>query len=126
MTIKANVRVNVFKLDTTMGMLVSQELLNNRRLGKGTVITWVCGHGGDVWLVKHSDDTQAVYSTEEMVPIFGVICRKCGKEMEIGDIRTVADRAIVDWVFENTTAGIGIHRCECDERIFLIASKEDE
>ena len=123
--IKANIRVKVFELNTTMGMLISQELLDNRRLGKGTVITWVPGHGGDVWLVVHLDGVQSVYSTEEMKPLYGVICRECGEEMEVSDIRTVADKAIVELILDNTDSGIGVYRCKCGSRIYLLCKKEE-
>ena len=124
--IKANIYVNVFELNTTKGIFASDELLNNRRLGIGKVLCYVPGHGGDVWCIEHPNKTQAVYSTEEMVPVYAVFCKKCGNPMDASDIKTVADKAIVDLILEETNSGIGINRCECGERVYLLCKKEDD
>lgn len=117
--------VNVFELKTIMGMFVTANLLTNRRLGSGKVLFWIPGHGGDVWLIEHPDKTRAVYSTNEMVPVYAILCKKCGKQMDTSEIKTVADKAIVDMILESTDLGIGINRCECGERVYILTKKED-
>ncbi len=124
--IKANIYVNVFELHSTMGMFVSKKLLDNRRLGFGKVVNYVPGHGGDVWFVNHPDGTQAVYSTEEMVPVHAIICMKCNGMTNISEIQTVADKGIVDLVLRKTDLGVGIYRCECGERIYLLCKKKED
>lgn len=123
--IKGGIYVNVFELKTIMGMFVTADLLTNRRLGNAKALYWIPGHGGDVWLAEHPDGTRAVYSTNEMVPVHAIFC-KCGKQMNISEIKTVADRAIVDLVLENTNSGVGIWRCECGDRVYILAKKEDD
>lgn len=124
-TIAKEMYVNVFELESVVGMFVTADLLANRRLGNGKVLRWIPGHGGDVWLIEHPDGTRAVYSIDEMVPVHAIFC-KCGEQMNISEIKTVADRAIVDLVLENTNSGVGIWRCECGDRVYILAKKEDD
>lgn len=46
----------------------SQSLITNRRHGRGTVLGWVPGYGGDLWYVAHGKGTniQAVYLISEL------------------------------------------------------------
>jgi hypothetical protein len=42
------------KLETTQGMLVAQRHLNGRRPNAlGIIISWVPGHGGDAYWIRH-------------------------------------------------------------------------
>jgi len=54
------------RLGTTAGMIVHHSYLDARRAGqKGKLLTWVPGHGGDVWLIEHEGGQQAVYAYTE-------------------------------------------------------------
>lgn len=54
------------RLGTTRGFIVPRRYLDARRAGqKGTLKTWVPGHGGDVWLIEHEDGQQSVYAYTE-------------------------------------------------------------
>ena len=50
------------RLGSTAGMMVHRSYLDARRAGeKGKLLTWVPGHGGDLWLIEHEDGRRAVY-----------------------------------------------------------------
>ncbi len=52
--VKAELKVRTTKLEDTQGMLIAQRHLSVRKEGiTGTVLSYVPGHGGDVWFVKH-------------------------------------------------------------------------
>lgn len=60
-------KVKVVKLEPIIGIFASEQLLNNRQVyAVGEVLSWVPGHGGDVWHVEHSDGSRAVYNTDEL------------------------------------------------------------
>lgn len=65
--VKAKMRVKtVDPLGDVTGMMVVATQLANRTAGKvGTVEGYVPGHGGDVWWVRHDDDTVAPYTFDE-------------------------------------------------------------
>ena len=65
-TLRPGLPVRVTKLGTTDGLLIVPERLSLRRTGRGELIRTVDGHGGDVWWVKHPDDTVSAYSVSEM------------------------------------------------------------
>ena len=50
---------------------------------------------------------------------------KCGREMVPTEIRTVADKAVVELVQKNVNAKIGIYRCTEGHRVFLIADNDE-
>jgi hypothetical protein len=62
-------RIKIHTLEKRTGIFVSDKLWNNRQLGYATLITWVSGHGGDVWKAKNDDGTNAVYSTTEFTVV---------------------------------------------------------
>lgn len=54
-------------LSDMAGSGVNRDALKNRRAGSvGTVEAFVPQQGGEVWLVKHSDNTLGVYHHEEL------------------------------------------------------------
>jgi hypothetical protein len=56
----------VTKPGTTKGMIVKQEYIDRREVGKEVVVLdYVPGHGGDVWFVKQ-DNGIAVYTFSEL------------------------------------------------------------
>lgn len=56
-------------LGETKGMFVANRYRANRRAGaEGKVLNFVAGHGGEVWFVKHADETIAAYAISEMIP----------------------------------------------------------
>lgn len=65
--VKIGLKVEITKLeDNTRGMFVAKKHLDVRRVGaKGTVVGYVPGHGGDVWWVRHDDETVGVYIFDE-------------------------------------------------------------
>lgn len=53
-------------LGTIAGMVVRQRLFQNRtRNHQGTVLGWVPGHGGDVWVIEDRHGYLAVNSHDE-------------------------------------------------------------
>ncbi len=55
-----------FKKDATIGFLVAQKNLDNRKNDViGRVIGYVPGCGGDVWWVNHQDDSVGPYVYDE-------------------------------------------------------------
>jgi len=58
----------VAPLHGTGGFLIAEKHIEARRPGAwGELGSWVGGHGGDVWWVRHADMTAAAYSTCEFV-----------------------------------------------------------
>jgi hypothetical protein len=50
--------------------LVKQKYIDARRAGvKGTYIGWVPGAGGDVWWVRHEDDSVGAYMFTEILDV---------------------------------------------------------
>ena len=66
--VKIGQRIVTTELGPTAGMMISPKHLAVRQQGKqGEILSYVPGHGGDVWWVKHIDDgTIAAYSVSEM------------------------------------------------------------
>lgn len=53
MKIQSGMRVRVIADEGTTGMFIKPDILNRREIGKtGTVVSYVPGHGGDVWFVE--------------------------------------------------------------------------
>jgi len=66
-SIKPGLRVSITRLETTTGILVKPNHLEVRRVGAvGAVMSYVPGHGGDVWWVQHdgTDEVGAYMFTE--------------------------------------------------------------
>ena len=58
--------ITSYELGTTDGMFISLNNLNNRKRNcKGKLLSYVPGHGGDVWFIKHSKNDIAAYSINE-------------------------------------------------------------
>ena len=65
--VKVGMKVVTGNLSSTDGMLVKETQLLARKEGLfGEVLGFVAGHGGDVWWVKHSDDSVGAYSYLEI------------------------------------------------------------
>lgn len=61
----------VEELGTTKGMLINIRHLEARESNKfGVVGGYVPGHGGDVWWVRHEDDTVGAYAVGEFNPFY--------------------------------------------------------
>jgi len=59
--IKPGIWVKVHTLGSTRGFLINPKNLGYRREGAvGQVMTWVPGHGGDVWWVQHHDNPDEI------------------------------------------------------------------
>lgn len=54
--------------DDTRGFIVAEENMSVRKAGIGRVLSFVPGHGGDVWFVEHPDRSIGAYSTKEFAP----------------------------------------------------------
>lgn len=67
---KPGLRVRTLSLGGTEGFLVADRYLTARKPGRlGTAMTFVPGHGGDVWTVRHDgkdDEDIAVYVFTEL------------------------------------------------------------
>lgn len=67
--VKVGLKVKTTKLGDSKGMMVAQEHLDARQPDKeGEVTGYVPGHGGDVWWVKHNDNTTGAYVFSEFQP----------------------------------------------------------
>ena len=68
--VKPGLRVKVTHIGKTTGMIIHQKHLRVRRKGiTGTVTSYVPGHGGDVWFVKHDEaDVIGAYVFTELEP----------------------------------------------------------
>ncbi len=67
--VKTKLKVKITRLESTTGMLIKKEYLDNRKLGAvGEIVNWVPGHGGDVWWVKHDSGEVAAYCFTEFDP----------------------------------------------------------
>ncbi len=54
------------KLGDTKGFLINKKNLDARTPNSvGTVLNWVPGHGGDVWWIKHQDNSVGAYLFNE-------------------------------------------------------------
>lgn len=64
-------RVVVHRLGTTEGFLIHAKHLSCRKVGSvGTATSYVPGHGGDVWFVRHDGDGEvAAYMYDELRPV---------------------------------------------------------
>lgn len=71
--VKPHLRIRTVKLGDTKGMFIKPRHLDCRREGViGTVLSYVPGHGGDVWFVQHdgSDEIGAyVFDEMELAPV---------------------------------------------------------
>jgi hypothetical protein len=64
--VKEGIRVKTTNLKTTKGFLIHERYLMCRTTDvTGTVIGYVPGHGGDVWLVQHDGGNIGAYSYDE-------------------------------------------------------------
>jgi hypothetical protein len=61
-----NVRTHARLRDTRGFMIAERHLLARRTDAAGTVLSWVPGHGGDVWWVRHNDGEVAPYCNDEV------------------------------------------------------------
>lgn len=62
--------ITSYELGTTDGMLISPNNLNNRKRNcKGKLLSYVPGHGGDVWFIEHSPNDIAAYAINEFVVV---------------------------------------------------------
>lgn len=68
--VKPSLRVRTTKLGKTTGMLIKEKHLEVRKAGvTGTVLSYVPGHGGDVWFVKHDGcEDVGAYCFDELEP----------------------------------------------------------
>ena len=58
---KRTLFVKVKRINETLGYMVHPKHINARKLGAiGIVKNWVPGHGGDVWFVQHSNDSNDI------------------------------------------------------------------
>jgi hypothetical protein len=92
-------KVDITKLEPTIGWLIKDKNMKTRRVGPGQIINYVPGHGGDVWFVRNEpENTVAAYAINEFkvveewehlkckcgktVYLFkgGYICERCGAE----------------------------------------------
>ncbi len=65
-----SVKVTELKEAYTKAFFVRKQYLQARRLGAvGVVHSYVSGHGGDVWWVRHEDGSVAVYMFDEFEPV---------------------------------------------------------
>ena len=70
--IRIGIKVHIIKLESTSGMIVAQEHLNNRKLGlTGIVRCCVAGHGGDAWFIEHDDKSIGAYCFTEFSETIG-------------------------------------------------------
>ena len=71
--VKPGIKIKTNKnLNSTKGMLIKQPFLDQRESNKeGMVYTYVPGHGGDVWWIRHRDGSLAPYVFDEFEPIEG-------------------------------------------------------
>ena len=70
--VKAGIRVEVTRLGSAKGLIVSPTHLRARRIGAcGEVVGWVPGHGGDVWWVEQDDGMIGAYCFDEFEPSDG-------------------------------------------------------
>ncbi len=69
--VKPGLRVRIVQLGSTRGMFIAKEHLQVRKVGvTGTIKSWVPGHGGDVWWVKHDNsDEIGAYVFDEFEPL---------------------------------------------------------
>ena len=69
--IREQMRVRTVKvLGGTIGMLIKEPHLDARKPNtEGIVLGYVAGHGGDVWWVKHDDDSVGAYVFYEIEAI---------------------------------------------------------
>ncbi len=94
--VKPGMTIITGELGDTRGFLVRQDYLKNRRSGaRGLVGTYVPGHGGDVWWVRHEDGTDAVYMFTEMEPNVSPSTSKNEKPMKAYRV----DFDEFNWVF---------------------------
>ena len=69
--VRIGMKVKTTRLDSTAGMFVKQECLDRREIGKkGKIVSFVPGHGGDVWFVEQDNDV-AAYNYLEFEPVKG-------------------------------------------------------
>lgn len=67
--IKQGMQVTVTHLGSTVGMLIAERHLRVRRTGAtGEVISYVPGHGGDVWFIDQGDGDAGAYCYTEFEP----------------------------------------------------------
>ena len=58
---KRTLFVKVKRIEETTGYMVHQKHLKAREISSiGVVKSWVPGHGGDVWFVQHSNDSNDI------------------------------------------------------------------
>ncbi len=63
-------KVRVGFLGSTAGIFVKMKYLEARREGaEGQALFPISGHGGEVWWVRHDDETIAAYLENELRPV---------------------------------------------------------
>lgn len=64
--VKVGLKVRVTHLESTTGYMIAPQAIAKRKAGVvGEIVSWVSGHGGDVWWVKHEDGDVAPYCFTE-------------------------------------------------------------
>ena len=69
--IRTGIRIKTTKkLNSADGWCVHLNNISTRKNNtEGAILYCVPGHGGDVWFIKHDDNTVAAYDTFEFNPI---------------------------------------------------------
>jgi len=63
-------RAVVVRLGSEAGLLVEESALRSRQMGAiGTVLSWIPGHGGDAWWLRHDDGGVGAYLVNEIGPL---------------------------------------------------------
>lgn len=73
-SVKPGLRVRTGRLEKTDGMCIAPQYLASRAEGKtGEVLSYVPGHGGDVWFVRHDEHNEesdvGAYVFTELEPL---------------------------------------------------------
>jgi len=72
--VEIGMEVRIVEIKPAFGYAASAKHLKARRMGDtGIVIEMIPGHGGEVFAVRHNDDSIAVYRHDEFEPCGGMI-----------------------------------------------------